>query len=93
MEDVTVTYVIIKTPDGKCDWGVKIKENEKKDKSLDLARELRKLWNIKVTVIQIIIRALGTVLKGREKGLEELEIGGRIKTVQTTELLRSAIIL
>ena len=31
------------------DYRVKSKENEKKDKYLDLARELKKLWNIKVT--------------------------------------------
>ena len=34
---------------------VKRKESEKRDKYLDLARELKKLWNIKVTVIPIVI--------------------------------------
>ena len=28
-----------------------------KDKYLDLARELKKLWNMQVTIIPIIIRA------------------------------------
>ena len=32
---------------------IKLKENEKKDKYLDLTRELKKLWNMKVTVISI----------------------------------------
>ena len=32
---------------------LKLKENEKKDKYLDLARELKKLWNMKVTFILI----------------------------------------
>ena len=36
-----------------------IKENEKGDKYLDPARELIKLWNMKVTVIPIVIGALG----------------------------------
>ena len=46
------------------DHRVKIKENEKKDKYLDLARGLKKLWNMQVTVLPIIINALGTVPKG-----------------------------
>ena len=39
------------------DHRVKIKENEKRDKYLDLAGELRKLWNIKAMVKTIIIGA------------------------------------
>ena len=52
------------------------KESEKKDKYQDLAKELKKLWNIKVMVIPIVIGALGTVTKGLVKGLEDLEITG-----------------
>ena len=37
------------------DHRVKLKESEKKDKYLDLARELKKLWNVNVTFIPIII--------------------------------------
>ena len=33
----------------------KLKEWEKKGKYLDLARELKKLWNMKVTIIPIVI--------------------------------------
>ena len=43
-----------------------------------------------MTVIPIVIGALGTIPKGLEKGLEDLEIGGQVKTIQTTVLLRSA---
>ena len=39
------------------DLRIKLKECEKKDKYLDLARELKKLWNIKVTIIPIVIGA------------------------------------
>ena len=46
------------------DHRVKLKESEKRDKSLDLARELKKLWNMKVTVIPIVIGPLSTVTKG-----------------------------
>ena len=55
---------------------VKLKESEKKDKYVDLAR--KKPWNIKVPIISIliVIGALGTVIKGLIKGLEDLEIRG-----------------
>ena len=41
------------------DHRINLKESEKKDKYLDLARELKKLWNIKVTIVPIVIGALG----------------------------------
>ena len=65
---------------------MKIKESEKRNKSLDLARKPRKLCNIKVTVIPLVIGALGTVPKDLERGMEELEIRRRIKTMQTVEI-------
>ena len=70
-----------------------LKESEKKDKYLDLARELKNLWNMKVTIAPIVIGDLGTIAKGLLKGLEDLEIGGRVQTIQTTALLRTARIL
>ena len=45
-------------------YRIKLKECEKKDKYLDLDRELKKLWNMKVTIIPIVIVAFGTVTKG-----------------------------
>ena len=54
---------------------VKLKESVKKDKYPDLAWELKKLWNMKVTIIPIVIGALGTVTQGLIQGLEDLEIG------------------
>ena len=63
------------------------------DKYLDLARELKKLWNMRVEVIPIVVRALGTVPINLEKRLEDLEIRGRTDTIQTNALLQSARIL
>ena len=48
---------------------------------------------MKVTIILIMIGAFGTVTKGVLKGLEDLEVGGRVETIQTTALLRTARIL
>ena len=63
------------------------------DKYLDLARELKKLWNIKVKIIPIVIGAFGTVSKGLLKGVEDLEVGGRVEIIQTTAFLGTARIL
>ena len=43
------------------DHRVKMKESEKINKYLDLARELRTLWNMRVKVVPIVIGALGTI--------------------------------
>ena len=72
---------------------IKLKECEKKDKYVDLARELKNLWNMNVTIIPIVIGAFGTVTKGLLKGYEDLEVGGCVETIQTTALLRTARIL
>ena len=75
------------------DHRINLKESEKKDKYLDLARELKNLWNMKVTIVPIGIGALGTITRGLLKGLEDLEVGGRVETIQMTALLRTARIL
>ena len=72
---------------------INLKESERKDKYLDLSRELKNLWNMKVTVIPIVIGALGTVIKGLIQGLEDLEIRERVEAIQNIALLRSARIL
>ena len=48
---------------------------------------------MKVTILPIVIGALGTVTKGLLKGLEDLEVGGGVETIQTTALLWTARIL
>ena len=45
---------------GPADNRVKLKECEKRDKYLDITKELKKLWNMKVTIIPIVIGALGS---------------------------------
>ena len=75
------------------DHRINLKESEKNDKFLDLARELKKLKKMKVTIVPIVIGALGTITKGLLKGLEDLDFGGRVETIQTTALLRTTRIL
>ena len=75
------------------DHRLKLKESEKKDKYLDLARELKDLWNMKVMILPIVIHALSTETEGLLKGLEDLEMTGRVETIKTTTLLRSSRIM
>ena len=63
------------------DHRIKLKECEKKDKYIDLARELKKLCNMQMTIIPIVIGAFGTVTKGLQKGLEDLQVGRRVETI------------
>ena len=48
---------------------------------------------MKVTITPSVIAAFGTVTKGLLKELEDLEVGVRVETIQTTALLRRARIL
>ena len=48
---------------------------------------------MKVTIIPIVIGAFSIVTKGLLKGLDDLEVGGRVETIQTTTLLRTDRIL
>ena len=45
---------------------------------------------MKVTIVPIVIDAFDTITKGLLKGLEDLEDGGRVETIQITALLRTA---
>ena len=65
---------------------------KKKNEYLDLERELKKLWNMKVTILSVVISAFGTVTEGLLKGLGDLEVGRRVETIQSTTLLRTASI-
>ena len=45
---------------------------------------------MKVTIVPIVIGAFGTITKGLLKGLEDLEFGRRVETIQMTALLGTA---
>ena len=55
--------------------------------------ENKNQWNMKVTVIPIVIGVLGTIPKSLVKGLDDLEIRARVETIQITVSLRLARIL
>ena len=57
---------------------------------IDLVREFKKLWNMKETIVPIVIGAFGTITKGLLKSLKDLEVDGRVGTIQMTAFLRTA---
>ena len=73
------------------DHQVNIKENEKRDKYMGLARELKMFWNMKVRMTPIIIGAHGTVLKVLVNGLEKLEIEGCAETINSVRILKRVL--
>ena len=48
---------------------------------------------MKVTIVGIVIGAFSTITKGLLKGMVDLDVGGRVETIQMTALLRTARIL
>ena len=50
------------------DHRIKLKKSEKKDKYLGFSRELKKLWNMKMTIMPILIGALDTSYQRIVKG-------------------------
>ena len=71
---------------GFCSSGCPQSENQNDyiDKYLNLASELKELWNMTINVILIVIGTLEWVPKCLETGVEKLEISERIEIVPTT---------
>ena len=66
----------------QADHRLKFLKTEKRDEYLDIAWELKKQWNMQVTVMPIVVRALGTIPEELVKVLEDLETRGQIKDHQ-----------
>ena len=63
------------------DHRIKLKESEKKGKYLDLARELKNIWNMMMKIILNVIGAFGSVTKGLQKGLGDLDVEWWVETI------------
>ena len=75
------------------DTRVASKEMEKIEKYQDLARELRKIWQVKVKVVPVVVGALGTIPKALGKHLDEIGTNVRVDLLQKAALLGTARIL
>ena len=69
------------------------KEVEKIERYLDLARELKKVWNMKVIVVPLVVGALGTPAKELEKRLKTIDIETKITELEKTVLIHASRIL
>ena len=65
-------------------------EHRVKLKERDHARELLKIWNVKVIMIPSVITSLDRVTEELAQELEDLGIRRHVETIQSTTLLRSA---
>ena len=75
------------------DSGVKEKEAEKVEKYQNLARELRRMWEVRTKVVAIVFGALGTVPLRLKGNLKDIGVDTSINLMQKSALLRSARIL
>ena len=76
------------------DTRIKQKEQGKIEKYQDLKREVARLWCLrKVTVIPVVVGALGCITKNAEQCIEKIGIKIRTEVIQKTALLGTASIL
>ena len=74
------------------DQNVKVKKLEKITKYQDLRLQVQKLWNVKATVIPVVVGALGTVSEELENYLKAIGILIVISSLQKAALLGIAFI-
>ena len=66
-------------------WRVESKQEEKVNKYLDQAFEIKNLWKMKrVKVVPIVIGALGTVPKKLEEHQTDINVGIELAALQKT---------
>ena len=72
---------------------VTVKEMKKVEKYQDLRWELTRLWNIKVSVVPVVIGALGIVSGKLASHLKMIEVTTKIELLQKAALLGTARLL
>jgi hypothetical protein len=84
------TPIDVATP---ADRNVVQKEEEKKLKYNSLGTEIQRIWNLKYTVIPVIIGVTGIVTKNLKKNLEAIRGKQSIESLQQTAVLGTAHII
>jgi hypothetical protein len=69
------------------------KETEKILKYKDLTIEIQRLWNVKATVIPVVIGATGTISKSFRKYVSNIPGNQDVRELQKTAILGTAHIL
>ena len=87
VEEIKRKYLIIDVA-RPFDTRVKGKEKEEIENYQELKREFKSIWKLRrVTVVPVIIGALGTVSKDIEKWLAEIGVTCRLEALQRARLL------
>ena len=89
-EDIIILIIIIVIPG---DRNVIKKEAEKILKYKDLTIEIQRMWNVKTSVIPVIIGATGTISKSLKKYVSNIPGNHDVKELQKTAILGTAHIL
>ena len=75
------------------DSRIEEKKKEKIEKYQDLGKELRKIYNMRLKIIPLVVGSLGTIPRQFGNRLKEPGITTEIEQVQKTILLETARIL
>ena len=75
------------------DSRIEEKEKDQIEKCQDLGSELRKIWNIKVKIVPLIVGSLGAIPKQFGNRLKQIGITVGKTQVQKTVLFGTAVIL
>ena len=75
------------------DQNIKVKELKKIAKYQDLRSQVQKLWDVKATVIPIVVGALGTVNEELENHLKNIGVPIITSCLQKAALLETALVL
>ena len=77
----------------QADRNVVQKEAEKKLKYKSLCIEIQRMWNLKCTIVPVIIGAIGTVTRSVRKHLETVPGTHSIDSLQKTAILGTSHII
>ena len=69
------------------DHRIEVSSQRKIESYQNLKCEVQKLWNLKTSIVPVVIGALGTILKFLGKHLSELNMEVNISQMQTTVVL------
>ena len=85
-KEKTCTLIDVAIPAGR---NVVQKEAEKKLKYKSLCIEIQRMWNLKCTIVPVIIGATGIVTRSLRKNLETVPGKHSIDSLQKTDILRN----
>ena len=89
-KEKTCTLIDVAIP---ADRNVVQKEGEKKLKYKSLCIEIQRMWNLKCTILPVIIGATGIVKKSLKKNLETIPGKHSIDSLQKTAILGTSHII